>query len=55
MQTNEKLIGILNDLVEINNDRIEGYQKASDETKEEDMDLKAIFAEMGNKSKSFAA
>ena len=28
MTTNEKLIDVLNDLVQINNDRIAGYDKA---------------------------
>lgn len=28
MERNEKLVGVLNDLVRINNDRIEGYEKA---------------------------
>ena len=31
---NEKTIGALNKLIEINNDRIEGYETASKETKE---------------------
>lgn len=39
---NEKAIDVLNSLVEINNDRIEGYETASDET--EDSDLKALFS-----------
>ena len=30
MTTNENLVEVLNDLVEINNDRIEGYQKAAE-------------------------
>lgn len=40
---NEKSIDVLNSLVTINNDRIQGYKTAIDET--EDHDLKAIFAE----------
>ncbi|HTB05382.1 MAG TPA: PA2169 family four-helix-bundle protein [Bacteroidia bacterium] len=38
----EKTIEILNKLVEINNDRIEGYQTASKETEEQD--LKRLFS-----------
>lgn len=38
---NEKTIDVLNDLVVINNDRIEGYETASEET--EEADLKALF------------
>jgi uncharacterized protein (TIGR02284 family) len=36
----------LNDLIQINNDRIVGYEKAIDELKPEDTDLKALFARM---------
>ncbi|TDO21438.1 PA2169 family four-helix-bundle protein [Pedobacter duraquae] len=36
----------LNDLVQINNDRIEGYTKAIEELKAEDGDLKALFVKM---------
>ena len=39
---NEKAIEILNSLIEINNDRIEGYETASEETNEND--LKVLFA-----------
>ena len=37
---------ILNDLVQINNDRIEGYQKAIENLKDEDKDLKPLFVSM---------
>ncbi len=40
---NEKSIDVLNKLIEINNDRIEGYDTASQET--EESDLKALFAQ----------
>jgi len=43
----------LNDLIEINNDRIVGYQKASDELKPEDNDLKSLFAEMIRQSQNY--
>src|SRR5688572_4509523 len=39
---NDKSIDVLNSLITINNDRIEGYKTAIDET--EDADLKAAFA-----------
>ncbi len=39
----EKTISVLNNLIQINNDRIEGYKTASDETKE--ADLKALFSQ----------
>lgn len=37
---------ILNDLIEINNDRIAGYEKAIEELKDEDSDLKSLFVAM---------
>ena len=40
---NEKAIEVLNSLITINNDRIEGYETASDET--EELDLKTLFAQ----------
>jgi uncharacterized protein (TIGR02284 family) len=43
METNEKLIEVLNGLIEINNDRANGYEKAIAETKDLDADLRAIF------------
>lgn len=41
---------ILNDLIEINNDRVKGYQKAIDELKVEDIDLKPLFVDMVGQS-----
>lgn len=41
---NEKTIEVLNTLITINNDRIEGYETASNETEEQD--LKTFFSEM---------
>ncbi|MBB6502615.1 ferritin-like domain-containing protein [Pedobacter cryoconitis] len=42
----------LNDLIEINNDRIAGYQKALEDLKPEDNDLKSLFAEMVRQSQN---
>jgi uncharacterized protein (TIGR02284 family) len=39
----EKAIKLLNELIQINNDRMEGYQKAMDDTDE--VDLKGLFRE----------
>lgn len=50
MTTNENLVEVLNDLVQINNDRVEGYEKAADETKDIDVDLKALFIKMAEES-----
>ena len=40
----EKTIAVLNELIQINNDRIEGYRTASEETNESD--LKSFFSEL---------
>lgn len=53
MKTNEKSAEILNDLVQINNDRIVGYEKAITELKDQDGDLKTIFLDMIAKSRSY--
>jgi uncharacterized protein (TIGR02284 family) len=50
MTNNEQLIETLNDLVRINNDRIEGYEKAADESKSFDTDLQATFSKMAGES-----
>ncbi|HYD22358.1 MAG TPA: PA2169 family four-helix-bundle protein [Flavipsychrobacter sp.] len=47
---NEKTVEILNDLVRINNDRIEGYRRAINEAKDLDVDLKATFEGMERES-----
>src|SRR6185312_15682061 len=41
---------VLNDLIKINNDRIEGYKKATEELSPEDDDLRVIFAELSRQS-----
>ena len=53
MVSNEKLVEVLNDLVEINNDRIAGYEKAAEETKNIDVDLQAIFHKMADESRKY--
>ena len=55
MERNDQLNEVLNDLVRINHDRIEGYEKAIDETKEKDGDLKAVFHRMADESKQYAS
>lgn len=49
---NQKIVDILNGLVQINNDRIVGYHQASQETK--DTDLEQLFTSMLNESINFA-
>ena len=50
---NEKVIGILNDLVRINHDRVVGYEKAIDELKDEDSDLKTLFSRYITESRQY--
>lgn len=45
---NEKTIEVLNTLITINNDRIEGYETAAKETEEQD--LKVLFAQFSSTS-----
>ena len=53
MDNNEQLTETLNDLVRINNDRITGYEKASDETKDSDVDLQVTFNKMADESRTY--
>ena len=46
METNTVNTEILNDLIQINNDRVVGYEKAMKELKPEDFDLKTLFVKM---------
>ena len=50
----EKLTGVLNDLIRINHDRVVGYEKAVDELKDEDADLKALFQRYITESRQYA-
>ncbi|MCC8411238.1 PA2169 family four-helix-bundle protein [Mucilaginibacter sp. UR6-1] len=43
MATIEKSVEILNDLIQINNDRIEGFERASKELSADDLDLRNLF------------
>ena len=49
----DKQSRLLNDLILINNDRVVGYQKAIEELKKEDADLKVLFNEMKSQSKNY--
>jgi uncharacterized protein (TIGR02284 family) len=43
---------VLNDLIRINHDRVEGYEKAAAQTKEDD--LRSLFTNMSTQSRQFA-
>ncbi|WP_207423007.1 ferritin-like domain-containing protein [Desertivirga brevis] len=51
--THDMTTTILNDLVEINNDRIVGYQKAIEELTDSDSDLKVLFTGMIAESQTY--
>ncbi|HEX6193254.1 MAG TPA: PA2169 family four-helix-bundle protein [Chitinophagaceae bacterium] len=53
MTLNEKTAEILNDLIEINNDRVRGYERASKETEAKDADLRSIFDELATESRRY--
>lgn len=54
MERNSDLIEVLNDLIQINNDRVRGYEKASNELSAADVDLKAVFTQMSSESRKYA-
>jgi uncharacterized protein (TIGR02284 family) len=43
MEDNKKVIEVLNDLIQINNDRITGYERAIEELKDGSSDLRTLF------------
>jgi len=51
---NDKIITVLDDLLQINHDRVEGYQKAIDELKPEDADLRTLFTRYTTQSREFS-
>ncbi|MEP7168109.1 MAG: PA2169 family four-helix-bundle protein [Bacteroidota bacterium] len=50
--TNEKTVSLLNGLIEINNDRIDGYEKAAKEI-EDDFELKTLVTGFANDSRQY--
>ncbi len=46
MEKAQEIVEVLNDLIQINNDRIVGYQKAIKELKADDQDLKGLFDQL---------
>jgi uncharacterized protein (TIGR02284 family) len=54
MPNTEKITGLLNDLIRINNDRIVGYEKAIDELKDETEDLRPLFLRYAQESRGYA-
>lgn len=50
----EKVVSVLNDLIRMNHDRVVGYEKAIDELKDTDADLKALFHRYITESRQYA-
>ncbi|MBT1702429.1 ferritin-like domain-containing protein [Chryseosolibacter indicus] len=55
MSENKELISVLNDLIRINHDRTKGYEKAVEELKPTDVDLKTMFTNMATTSARFSS
>jgi len=55
MIANEQTAEVLNDLIQINNDRIVGYERADKETEAQDADLKALFRDMASESRTYVS
>jgi uncharacterized protein (TIGR02284 family) len=55
MTTTEEMVEVLNDLIMINNDRIEGYKTAIEDSKDRDTDLHAIFTNMMDESREYVS
>ena len=53
MENTQATVQILNDLIQINNDRIEGYQRASKDLKDGDTDLKSLFTRFIGQSQGY--
>ena len=51
METIDKTTHVLNDLLRINNDRVEGYNKAIEDV--DDFDLKTLFRKMADESRNY--
>lgn len=45
---------VLNELIEINNDRVAGFEKATSDIKDENFDLKEIFLKYAEQSRRFS-
>ncbi len=53
MEQNKEVIDVLNDLVQINNDRIEGYEKAIKDTKSDGSGYPELFNQMIRQSEEY--
>lgn len=51
MANQENTVAVLNDLIQINNDRADGFDKAAADIKEENIDLRATFEKLSSDSR----
>ena len=51
----EKSTEVLNDLIQINNDRVAGYERAAKEADSKDVDLISLFNDMASESRQYLA
>lgn len=52
MENSEKVVEVLNDLIQINNDRADGFDKAGKDLEDANIDLKSIFAGLSSESRA---
>lgn len=55
MKSSKEIVEVLNDLIKINNDRIEGYEKAIENAKTIDVGLQTVFSKMKSESIKYTA
>ncbi|MBE9662700.1 PA2169 family four-helix-bundle protein [Mucilaginibacter myungsuensis] len=53
METTEKTIDVLNDLIKINTDRAEGFEKAAADLDDANIDLKVLFDQSAEESRDY--
>ena len=51
MASKENTTGVIEDLIEINNDRVAGFEKAIEDINDENIDLKQLFEEYAQQSR----
>ena len=54
METTQKTTDLLNDLIEINNDRVAGFEKVLADITDENADVKQLFQEYSSQSREFS-
>jgi len=54
METTQKTTELLNDLIEINNDRVAGFEKVLADITDENADVKQLFQEYSSQSREFS-